>query len=117
MNASPLHMGLLSGQAVPEWHPAPAEVKRLAAEVVALCRAQGVSPATLALHACLQNPAHASTFIGFKSAAQVDDALGALGFVPPAGLMERIRALVEPVFNTAWPSGLAENQPEVVHAG
>ena len=117
MNASPLHMGLLSGQPVPEWHPAPAEVKRIAEGVVALCRAQSVSPATLALHACLQNPAHASTFIGFKSAVQVDDALGALDFVPPAGLMECIRALVAPVFNTAWPSGLAENQPEVAHAG
>jgi len=114
MNASPLHMGLLSGGEVPEWHPAPAPVKRAAAEVVALCRERQVSPSTLALHAALQHPVAASTFIGFKSVAQVDDALRALDFAPPPDLLQTIGAVVRPVFNHVWPSGLPENQPATV---
>jgi len=111
MNASPLRMGLLGGGFVPDWHPAPPAVKAAAAEVVALCRAHGVNPATLALHACIEHPSVASTFIGFTSAAQVDDSLRALDFEPPAELPSAIQAIIAPVHNTAWPSGLPENQP------
>jgi L-galactose dehydrogenase len=111
MNASPLHMGLLGGAAVPAWHPASAEVQDAAAEVVALCRAQGVEPATVALRACLEHEAVASTFMGFKSVEQVDFALAALTFETPAELAEAIRAVVAPVHNRTWTSGLAENQP------
>jgi len=112
MNASPLHMGLLSGGTVPEWHPAPPQVKQAAAQVVALCAEHGVSSATLALHAALQHPVAASTFIGFQSVAQVDAALQAFDFAPPPGLLEAVRVIVAPVFNTVWPSGLPANQPE-----
>jgi L-galactose dehydrogenase len=111
MNASPLHMGLLGGGAVPAWHPAPKAVREAAEQVVALCREYGVAPATLALHRCLQHEAVTSTFIGFMSEAQVEDALRALDFVPPAGLVEAVERAVRPVFNTVWASGLAENQP------
>ena len=117
MNASPLHMGLLGGSPVPEWHPAPVVVKAAASAVVALCRAHDVSPATAALYACLEHPVVASTFIGFTSEAQVDDSLGALDWNPPDGLLEQIREIVAPVHNTVWPSGLPENQPvELTHA-
>lgn len=112
MNASPLHMGLLGGNAVPEWHPASDEVKATAAEVVNLCRAHGVEPATVALRACLDHDAVASTFTGFKSVEQVDRALDALTFQTPAELAEAIRALIAPVHNRTWPSGLPENQPD-----
>ncbi len=111
MNASPLHMGLLGGGAVPAWHPAPQAVRVAAEQVVALCREYGVAPATLGMHRCLQHEGVASTFIGFMSVAQVEDALLALEFVPPAGLMEAVERVVRPVFNTVWASGLAENQP------
>ncbi len=116
MNASPLHMGLLGGGAVPEWHPAPQAVREAAEQVVALCREYGVAPATLGMHTCLQHEVVASTFIGFMSVAQVEDALRALEFVPPAGLMESVERVVRPVFNTVWASGLAENQPVEVRA-
>ena len=111
MNASPLHMGLLSGQAIPDWHPAPIEVRQTCAQIVALCRHHGVSAATFALHQCLQHQYTASTFIGFKSVTEVEDAMRALTFVPPPGLLAEIRALVAPILNTVWPSGLPENQP------
>ncbi len=116
MNASPLHMGLLGGGPVPAWHPAPADVKLAASRVVEICRTFGVSPATVALHACLQYEPVASTFLGFNSMQQVDDALNALEFSPPEGLTEAIAKAVEPVYNTTWPSGLPENQPKAFSA-
>jgi len=118
MNASPLHMGLLSGAGGPEWHPAPQQVKQVATAIGELCLLQhGVSPATLGLSVCLRHPAVASTFIGIRSVAQVDDSLRALEYEPPAELLAEIRALAAPVFNTVWPSGLEENQPaSVAHA-
>ncbi len=117
MNASPLHMGLLGGATVPAWHPAPDVVKAAAAEVVALCRAYSMEPATVALQACLDHHAVASTFMGFKSITQVDKALDALSFQTPAELAKAIKAVIAPAHNRTWPSGLPENQPgAVAHA-
>jgi L-galactose dehydrogenase len=117
LNASPLHMGLLSGGNVPDWHPAPAPVKAAAASINALCASHGQHPATVALRYSLQHPQVASTFIGFSSTQQVDDALLAAEGDTPTDLLDQIRALAAPVFNTVWPSGLTENQPaSVTHA-
>jgi hypothetical protein len=41
----------------------------------------------------------------------VDRALDALTFETPAELAEAIRAVIAPVHNRTWPSGLAVNQP------
>ena len=111
MNASPLHMGLLGGGTVPSWHPAPESVKTAATEVVRVCRSHGVSPATVALRACLDNAFVASTFMGFSSAQQVDDALEALRFKPSDDLIQTIAEIVAPVYNQTWKSGLPQNQP------
>lgn len=111
LNASPLHMGLLGGRIVPEWHPATSAVKEVAAQVSALCLRHGVSPGTLALQHCLQHPVVASTFTGFKSASEVDDAIEALTFVPPPELIAELKRIIDPIMNDAWPSGLPENQP------
>jgi len=111
LNASPLHMGLLSGGTVPDWHPAPAAVKAAAASINQLCASQGQHPATVALRYTLHHPHVASTFIGFSSTQQVDDALLALQGETPTALLDQIHAIAAPVFNTVWPSGLPENQP------
>lgn len=111
LNASPLHMGLLGGGTVPEWHPAPPQVRKSAETVVGICQQHGVNPATVALYHCLTHPFVASTFMGFQSAAEVRGALQALDFVPSANLMDAINKVVRPLFNITWPSGLPENQP------
>ncbi len=117
MNASPLHMGLLSGSDVPSWHPAPTAVRVAAQKVMSLCRDYSINPAILGLNACLRHSAVASTFIGLSSIAEVDQSLAALDFDPPPGLMRAISDCIRPVFNTVWPSGLAENQPAgILHA-
>lgn len=111
MNASPLHMGLLAGLGGPSWHPAPEKVKATATEVASACKRHDVAPGTVALSEALKHPQVSSTFVGLRSVAQVDEAMEALDFHASPALMEEIRGLSAPVFNTVWPSGLTENQP------
>jgi L-galactose dehydrogenase len=109
LNASPLHMGLLGGQPPPEWHPAPATVRRVALEVVDTCRSYGEDSAAVALNFCLNDRAVASTFIGMASKAQVNTSCLALDFSPSPGLIATLRQQIAPVFNTTWGSGLEKN--------
>ncbi len=111
INASPLHMGLLSGGAIAPWHPAPDAIKEAAARAVEVCRARGFKPAAVALGYCLKHPFVASTLVGCRGIGEVDDALFALKNPPPSELLHEIRAILAPVHNVAWPSGLQENQP------
>ena len=111
MNGSPLHMGLLGGNGGPNWHPAPSNIKAIAARFAALCRDYGTDPAILALHACFQHPSVATTVVGPRNVEEVNDALEAMEFRPSPELVDKVRVLMEPIFNTAWPSGLPENQP------
>lgn len=110
INASPLHMGILGGVKLPEWHPAPPAVRAAGAEVVSFCRSSGVDPATLSMWACLQHPSVASTLMGFASVEQVDSACAALDFAPDAKLLKTVRRLVAPVRNTSWQQGRPENE-------
>ena len=111
VNASPLHMGLLSGGPIAAWHPAPDAVKEAAAKIVELCRANNLQPASVALNRCLNHPFVATTLVGFRSVAEVDDALYALESKTPPEVLRRIFEIVLPVHNMSWSSGLPENQP------
>ncbi|WP_263419198.1 aldo/keto reductase [Terriglobus albidus] len=110
INASPLHMGILGGVKLPEWHPAPPAVRAAGAEVVGFCRSSGVDPATLSMWTCLQHPSVASTLMGFASAGQVDSACAALDFDPDAEVLQTVQRQVSPVYNTSWPQGRPENE-------
>jgi L-galactose dehydrogenase len=111
VNASPLHMGLLSGGCIPEWHPAPQPVKEAAARLVDLCRKNHVSPAMVALNYCLSHPSVATTLVGFRSAAEVDEAVSAAESQTPPALLNQILEIARPVRKMSWTSGLPENQP------
>ncbi len=111
VNASPLHMGLLSGSRIAEWHPAPRAVKDAAAKIVELCRVNAVRPAVAALNHCLSHPFVATTLVGFRSVAEVDDALYALENGTPPELLRQMFEIAGSVRNVSWSSGLPENQP------
>jgi len=110
INASPLHMGLLSGSAIPDWHPAPAEVRRAAGAVVDICKARGVDPAILALRFCIEHPYVASTLVGMFTPEQVEINLKALDFEIDPGLLLEIQEIVSPVKDVVWASGSPENR-------
>jgi L-galactose dehydrogenase len=109
INASPLHMRLLTFEGAPAWHPAPDSVKRAAAQVVSRCAARGVDPALVALRFCLDQPDVSATLVGMSEPREVERNLLALEAPVEPDLFAEIAKLVEPVKNTTWRSGLPEN--------
>lgn len=110
INASPLHMGLMSGGSIAPWHFAPANVREKADEAVQICREFGVEPGIAAIAKCLQHPYVTSTLVGIADLHQVKSACAAVDVQLPALLVERLNQLFAPVLNVCWPQGRPENQ-------
>ena len=109
INASPLHMGLLTAGGAPHWHPAPPSVKQVSAQVVELCQGYGAEPASVALRFCFSHPFVSSTLVGMSSAEQVQQNLRALDVELDPELLAQIEAVVAPVRDMTWASGRKEN--------
>jgi L-galactose dehydrogenase len=109
INASPLHMGIITEQGAPEWHPAPREVQEAGRAVVALCRERGLDAAEVALRFCLEYAGAASTLVGMSTRGHVERNLRALDGENDAELLAEIAAVVAPVKDLVWASGLEEN--------
>jgi L-galactose dehydrogenase len=109
INASPLHMGIITERGAPDWHPAPQSIRDAGQRVVALCREHGLDASEVALRFCLDHPAVATTLVGMSSRAHVERNLKCLDLRIDPALLEEIRAAVAPVANLTWPSGLPEN--------
>jgi L-galactose dehydrogenase len=110
INASPLHMGVLTEGGVPAWHPASAEIRAVGRRVVELCETWGVSAPVVALRFCLDHPYVSSTLIGMASPELVRANLRALDFRIDPELLAEIEAVIAPVHNRMWESGLAKNR-------
>ncbi len=113
INASPLHMGILTPGGPPAWHPAPEAVREAGAAAVRLCLAHGLSPMQVALRLCLDERYAASTLIGMSSPEEVKENLAALILQLDPDFLRQLRAIVAPVMNSVWPSGLIENADDV----
>jgi L-galactose dehydrogenase len=109
INASPLHMGVLTAQGAPPWHPAPESVKQVGRSVVDLLERNGVYPATAALRFSMNHSYVASTLVGMLTTLEVEANLKALHFEIEPSLLAEIDRLVAPVKNVTWPSGKPEN--------
>jgi len=118
INASPLHMRVLTEKGAPEWHPAPGRVREVARQVAELCRAEGVDIADLALQFALSYDRVATTLVGMSKVAHVERNVANVGIRPDAELLGRVRALIGPVANVCWQEGLPENyDPGAVEKG
>ena len=109
VNASPLHMGILTPGGPPPWHPAPPEVKEAGRTAVRWCEEEGIDLPRTALRVAMDHPSIASTLVGVRTSAQVEDALAALAPDPHPEITAELLALLAPVANREWPSGLPEN--------
>jgi L-galactose dehydrogenase len=109
INASPLHMGVLTEHGPADWHPASQEVKDAGKRAVALCKARGVDAPELALSFCLKHPQVASTLVGMATREHVDANLKAMEFAAEPELLAEIRTIIAPAHNRVWASGLEEN--------
>jgi L-galactose dehydrogenase len=109
INASPLHMGILTERGAPSWHPAPKEVQDAGAKMVRACEAHRLKIGDVALRFCLDHPLTATTLVGMSTVEHVERNIGAIACRPPAELMAEIREIAAPVANRWWPTGLQEN--------
>ena len=109
VNASPLHMGLLTEQGPPSWHPAPLEVKEAGPRIAAACAARGLRVEALALRHCLNHSYASTTLVGMSTVDQVERNVAALDCALPEDLLAEIKQIAEPVFNRCWTTGRPEN--------
>ena len=109
INASPLHMGIITERGAPDWHPAPQSVRDAGQRIVAVCKARGLDASEVALRFCLEQPDVASTLVGLSSRAHVERNLKAMEMKVDAELLAEIAEAVAPVKDVTWPSGKAEN--------
>lgn len=105
LNASPLAMGLLTNHGPPGWHPAGDDIKRACAAAAQLCRSRGADIATLGMQFCYAEPSVPSTITGTAKRSELDANLAALAAPVDEGLLQDVRAVLEPVRNHLWPSG------------
>jgi L-galactose dehydrogenase len=109
INASSLHMGVLTEDGAPDWHPAPEPVREAGRRAAALCRERGTDIASVAVRFSLDNPDIASTLVGMSSSTHVQSNLNLLRAANDPELVAELRTILAPVLNYVWPSGKPEN--------
>jgi L-galactose dehydrogenase len=109
INASALHMGILTERGAPGWHPAPREVIEAAGRAAKFCRSYSVDLSELALRFCFDYPRVASTLVGMSSAKHVASNLRAFEAMADSQMVRQVKAILAPVSNYVWPSGRPEN--------
>jgi len=110
INASPLHMGILSASGPPPWHPASSGVKKAGRAVVELCERRGVRASDVALQFAFAHPYVSTTLAGMPAVEQVRQNAAAASIVADETLLAEVLALIAPFKNRSWPTGLPENQ-------
>lgn len=110
INASPLHMGLLTEQGAPDWHPAPGDMRAAARRAAEFCSQRGHDISDLALRFCFDYPRVSTTLVGMATREQVRKSLRAFEAPADSQMVRKVRAIVAPVFNRFWSSGREENQ-------
>jgi L-galactose dehydrogenase len=111
INASPLHMGVLSGEGPPPWHPADESVKEAGRRVLAFCRDRGLDAAAISLRKSLDLPCLSATLVGMKTVEQVDANLAVLEATADPRLLEEIDVVVGDAKNRLWSEGRPVNNP------
>ncbi|QHN02549.1 hypothetical protein FTO74_03555 [Granulicella sp. WH15] len=110
INASPLHMGLLTQAGAPAWHPATPEARAVCVRAAEFCTAQGVAIETLALRFCLDYSHVATTLVGMGTPEIVRANLRVLEGEEHTQLAHEVMEMLRAGgAETLWPSGLKQN--------
>jgi L-galactose dehydrogenase len=118
INASPLHMRVLTEKGAPDWHPAPQRVLDVGRQVADYCRSQGVNISDLAMQFVLQYDGVATTLVGMSKVRSVDRNVRSVGVHPAPELLSEVQQMIKPVKNTCWQEGRPENDdPGAVEKG
>lgn len=109
INASPLHMRVLTEKGAPDWHPAPKKVLEVGQQVARYCRSRGVDIADLAMQFALQHAYVATTLVGMSKVKHVDRNVKAVGVAPDPELLAKVLEMIKPLTNICWKEGRPEN--------
>ncbi len=109
INASGLHMGVITARGAPAWHPAPPSVHEAGRKIVEICGQQNQRATDVALRFCLDHEYVSSTLVGMATREEVESNLRILALRSDHQLLASIRQAVASAFNVEWPSGRSEN--------
>ncbi|MHC4646604.1 MAG: aldo/keto reductase [Planctomycetota bacterium] len=109
INASPLHMRVLTDKGAPSWHPAPKKVFEVAREVAYFCREHNTTISKLALQFALAHKDVAITLIGMSKLHHVEANVGIVGMQADPEVLAEVLEMIKPVANICWKEGLPEN--------
>lgn len=102
INASPYSMGLLTERGVPDWHPAPGALKRLAGKAVEYCKAKGTSIEQLAVSYSVHNPKIATTLFSTTNPENVLKTIQYANTPLDMELLKEVQKIFEPGFRDTW---------------
>jgi L-galactose dehydrogenase len=109
INASALHMGVLTERGAPPWHPASLEVLNAGRRLASLCRERGQSISAVAVRFCLDHPYASTTLVGMGTLDEVKANLRLLQLKSDESILREIGTAIGSAFNCDWPSGKPEN--------
>ena len=102
INASPYAMGLLTERGAPDWHPAPAALRRLSVKAVEYCRSKGVPVEQLAVSFSVNNPRIATTLFSTTNPENVLKTIRYADTPLDVELLDEVRKIFEPAFRDSW---------------
>lgn len=102
INASPYSMGLLTERGVPDWHPAPEALKRLAQKAIDFCKSRGISIEQLAVSFSSQNPRIATTLFSTTNPENVLKTIRYANTPLDKELLQAVQDIFEPGFRDTW---------------
>jgi len=102
INASPYSMGLLTERGVPDWHPAPEALKRLARKAVEVCKSKGIPIEQLAVAFSVSNPRIATTLFSTTNPENVLKTIRYAESPINRELIKEIQKIFEPGYRDTW---------------
>ena len=109
INASTLHMGVLTEKGAQDWHPTPKKIYPYVDKAIDHARNKGSDITTLALQFGLQNSDIDTTLVGMRTIAEVEHNLKVFEADADTAFIAEIRDILAPVANIAWQEGRPEN--------
>lgn len=113
VNASPLSMGLLSTDGVPDWHLASEELKRLCKQAADYCAEQGETIAKLAIQFSTSNERIPTTLVSTANPDNIRNNIEYMNEPVNQELIQAVLEILKPVMNETWLSGRPEYNQKI----
>ena len=109
INASPFHMGVLTNETSPDWHPLQRQVLSVVKKASDWCKERGVDLAKLALQFAMAHDYVTVTLAGMSSVSQVRANVVVADSEVNKERIKEVLELLLPVRNIVWKEGIPEN--------